>query len=138
MLEAVLTHLHNWFPVNNGRHAGTFSIVSGMPAVDFLANGQYFRVKGSVFSDGLHVYMGGERLKDETFEGEIWALAVPESVVSLAKEIEVYTSKNPESDKLSESFGGYSYSRASADGAPIGWQGAYSKRLAPYRRMNDD
>lgn len=139
MLETVLTHLHNWFPTKGGKHKGTFSIVSGMPDVDFLANGQYFRVKGSVFSDGLHVYQSGEALSDETFEGEIWALAIPKSVKELAVEIAAYTEKNPVTDKISESFGGYSYSRASGTtGAPTGWQGAFASRLAPYRRISDD
>ena len=110
-----------------------------MPDVDFLANGQYFRIKGSVFSDGLHVYQSGETLADETFEGEIWALAIPKSVKELAVEITTYTEKNPVTDKVSESFGGYSYSRASGTtGAPTGWQGALASRLAPYRRISDD
>ena len=52
MLEAVLTHLRNWFPVRCD--AGTFTIASGIPDVDFLRPGQYYRIKGSVFSDGLH------------------------------------------------------------------------------------
>lgn len=137
MLEAVLTHLRNWFPVRCA--AGTFTIASGMPDVDFLADGQYFRIKGSVFSDGLHVFNGGEMLQGETFEGEIWALAIPKSVKELATEITAYTEKNPVTDKVSESFGGYSYSRASGTtGAPTGWQGAFASRLAPYRRISDD
>lgn len=139
MLEAILTHLHNWFPVKGGKHAGEFTIASGMPDVDFLADGQYFRIKGSVFSDGLHVFNGGEMLQGETFEGEIWALAIPKSVKELSEEIAAYTEKNPVTDKVSESFGGYSYSRASGTtGAPTGWQGAFASRLAPYRRISDD
>lgn len=139
MLEAILTHLHNWFPVKGGKHAGEFTIASGMPDVDFLADGQYFRIKGSVFSDGLHVFNGGEMLQGETFEGEIWALAIPKTVEELATEITAYTEKNPVTDKVSESFGGYSYSRASGTtGAPTGWQGAFASRLAPYRRISDD
>ena len=64
MLEAVLTHLRNWFPVRCD--AGTFTIASGIPDVDFLRPGQYYRIRGSVFSDGLHVYQSGETLADET------------------------------------------------------------------------
>lgn len=139
MLEAILTYLHNWFPTKDGKHAGTFSIASGMPDVDFLLPGQYFRVKGSVFSDGLHIYKGGQALPDETFSGEIWALSIPHTVTALAEEIAAYAEKNPATDKVSESFGGYSYSRASGtSGAPLGWTGAFASRLAPYRRMNDD
>ena len=84
-------------------------------------------------------YQSGETLADETFEGEIWALAIPKSVKELAVEIAAYTEKNPVTDKVSESFGGYSYSRASGTtGAPTGWQGAFASRLAPYRRISDD
>ena len=61
MLEAVLTHLRNWFPVRCD--AGTFTIASGIPDVDFLKPGQYYRIRGSVFSDGLHVYQSGETLQ---------------------------------------------------------------------------
>lgn len=139
MLEAVLTHLHNWFPVKGGKHAGEFTIASGMPDVDFLADGQYFRIKGSVFSDGLHVFNGGEMLQGEMFEGEIWALAIPADIKALAVEVGEYQEKNPISDKTSESFGGYSYTRASgSSGVPAGWQGAFASRLAPYRRISDD
>ena len=137
MLEAVLTHLRNWFPVRCD--AGPFTIASGNPDVDFLRPGQYFRIRGSVFSDGLHVYQSGETLTDETFVGEIWALAIPKSVKELSEEITAYTEKNPVTDKVSESFGGYSYSRASGTtGAPTGWQGAFASHLAPYRRISDD
>lgn len=137
MLETVLTHLRNWFPVRCD--AGTFTIASGNPDVDFLRPGQYYRIRGSVFSDGLHVYQSGETLTDETFDGEIWALAIPKSVKELSAEIAAYTEKNPVTDKVSESFGGYSYSRASGTtGAPTGWQGAFASRLAPYRRISDD
>ena len=143
MLETVLTHLRNWFPVAGGKHAGTFEIISGVPAVDFLKPGQYYRVKGSVWSNGLHCYMEDE-LQEERFQGEIWALAIPPEVISLAGEIEAWREKNPETDKLSESFGGYSYTRgaAGATGAAgangSGWQAVFAARLAPYRRAYDD
>lgn len=142
MLEAVLSHIHNWFPVKNGRHAGTFTIVSGAPQVGFLAQGQLYRIRGSVFSDGLHRYGDEAPLREETFDGEVWALAVPPAVVSLANEIAEYNAKNPASDKTSESFGGYSYTRGGASstgGASAGgWQFAYASRLRPYMRPYDD
>lgn len=143
MLEAVLAHIHNWFPVKNGRHAGAFSIASGALDVDFLASGQFYRVRGSVFNDGLHRFgEEGTALHDETFDGEVWALSVPPAVVSLANEIAEYNIKNPASDKTSESFGGYSYTRggaSSSGGASSGgWTFAYASRLLPYMRPYDD
>ena len=55
MLESVLEWLKNWFEVS--RFEGDFSIKGGelTPPYDgFLQNGQYFRINGSVFNDGLH------------------------------------------------------------------------------------
>lgn len=143
MLETVLTHLHNWFPTRGGRHAGTFSIVSGMLFLDFsLLPGQYYRIRGSAMNDGLHQYGNGDILTDETFSGEVWALAVPRAVVDLSEEIAAWREKNPETDKVSESFGGYSYTRGgggtSSSSALSGWQGVFSSRLNAYRRPYDD
>ena len=138
MFETVLACLHNWFPARGGIRSGTFSIREGVPDVDFLQDGQYYRIKGSVFSDGLHIVGEQRLLRDEEFVGEIWALAVPEAVVKLAEEIADWRAKNPESDKASESFGGYSYNRgSSASGALGGWQLAFSDRLNVWRRPYD-
>ena len=86
MLEQVLTHLNNWFPAAGGAQTGTFSVQDGHLTLPFLQNGQYFRVVGSVFNDGLHQYPA-DGLTDETFEGSIWPLAIPKAVLSLADEI---------------------------------------------------
>ena len=139
MLEAVLTHLHNWFPAKNGKHAGAFVIASGALSPDIgLMPGQYYRIRGSTFNDGLH-YVGESALTDEAFVGEVWALAIPRAVQELAGEVAAWVEKNPETDKVSESFGGYSYSRAqNASGGVGGWQAAFSGRLNAWRRPNDD
>lgn len=134
MLETILNHLHNWFPIRGAARAGTFEIVSGAFAnVDFLKDGQYFRVKGSVFSDGLHQYPAFN-LADETFDGEIWPLAIPVQVIELAEEIEQWRDKNPETGKISESFENYSYTRASSGGEVVGWQRVFASRLNHWRK----
>ena len=140
MLEAVLTHLHNWFPARNGKHAGAFVIASGVLSPDVgLVPGQYYRIRGSVFNDGLHRVDGVEALTDEEFTGEVWALAIPKAVQELAEEIAAWRESNPETDKTSESFGGYSYSRGqSATGGVGGWQAAFASRLNAWRRPNDE
>lgn len=140
MLEEMLTHLHNWFPARNGKHAGAFVIASGVLSPDVgLVSGQYYRIKGSVFNDGLHRVDGGEALTDEEFDGEVWALCIPKAVQELAEEIAAWRESNPETDKTSESFGGYSYSRGqSATGGVGGWQAAFAGRLNAWRRPNDD
>ena len=139
MLEQVLMHLKNWFLVPGGIHEGTYTIEDGGIALPFLANGQYFRIVGSVFNDGLHQYPASD-LKAETFEGTVWALAVPQAVIDLASEIEAWQKKNGDasvSPYQSESFGGYSYSKAtdSASGGSVTWQTAFRSRLNAWRKL---
>ena len=139
MLEQVLMHLKNRFLVPGGIHEGTYTIEDGGIALPFLANGQYFRICGSVFNDGLHQYPATD-LKAETFDGTVWALAVPQAVIDLASEIEAWDKKNGEAASgiyQSESFGGYSYSKAtdSATGGAVTWQSAFRSRMNAWRKL---
>ena len=139
MLEQVLMHLKNWFLVPGGIHEGTYTIEDGGITLPFLENGQYFRIVGSVFNDGLHQYPAND-LKSETFEGNVWALAVPQAVIELAYEIESWQTKNGDasvSPYQSESFGGYQYSKAtdSASGGAVTWQSAFRSRLSAWRKL---
>lgn len=140
MLEEVLNHLHNWFQLEV--YPGTYTIEDGSIALPCLLPGQYFRIVGSVFNDGLHQYGPQmEVLRDETFDGAIWALAIPKAVVELADEIAAWQEKYKdalESPYASESFGGYSYTKAGGAneaGGSGGWQEAFRKKLNPYRKV---
>ena len=142
MLEAVLRHLKNWFIVPNGIHTGTFVVEDGSVVLPFLSNGQYYRIIGSVFNDGLHQYGADEGLKDETFEGTIWALAVPASILAIAKEVKAWEDKHgaeATGPYQSESFGGYSYTKATDanSGGAVTWESAFRARLNPYRRFRE-
>lgn len=139
MLEQVLMNIRNWFPVKGGIYSGTFTIKDGGIALPFLANGQYFRICGSVFNDGLHQYPEDD-LTDETFNGTIWALAIPKAVIELADEIGKWQEKNGEAASgiyQSESFGGYSYSKATdaETGGAVTWQSAFKKQLNAWRKI---
>ena len=139
MLEQVLMNIRNWFPVKGGIHSDTFTIKDGGITLPFLADGQYFRICGSVFNDGLHQYPAGD-LKTETFDGTVWALAVPQAVIELAAEIEEWQKKNGDasvSPYQSESFGGYQYSKAtdSASGGAVTWQSAFRSRMNAWRKL---
>ena len=139
MLEQVLMNIRTWFTVDGGIHSGTFTIEDGGITLPFLANGQYFRIIGSVFNDGLHQYPASD-LKAETFDGTVWALAVPQAVIELSSEIEAWEKKNGDasvSPYQSESFGGYSYSKAtdSASGGAVTWQSAFRSRLNAWRKL---
>lgn len=141
MLEQVLIHLRNWFQV--GIYPGTYVIEGGEIPLPFLQEGQYFRVCGSVFNDGLHQYGPAmEALRDEEFDGTIWALAIPKNVIDLAGEIAAWQEKYGavvDSPYTSESFGGYSYSKAGGteSGGTGGWQAAFRGRLNPYRKLRE-
>ena len=65
MLEKILRNLRNFFVVKDGVHEGTYAIESGTFSVDFLQHGQYFKIHGSVFNDGVYQYPV-DNLRDET------------------------------------------------------------------------
>ena len=138
ILTEICAELRNYFEVPNGRHFGTFTISGGSIApLDFLQEGQYFRIIGSVFNDGVHQYPASD-LTDEVLHGAVWAMALPPSLITLATEIEEYNKSDAgkASPYTSESFGGYSYTKATdANGAPISWQKAFASRLAKWRKL---
>ena len=138
MLTEICAEIRNYFEVPNGRHFGTFTISGGSIApLDFLQEGQYFRIVGSVFNDGVYQYPATS-LTDEVFEGAVWAMAAPPTLIALAAEIEAYNDSDASkaSPYTSESFGGYSYTKATdANGAPIGWQKAFASRLNKWRKL---
>ena len=138
MLTEICAELRNWFVVPDGVHIGTYTISGGSIApLDFLQEGQYFRIIGSVFNDGVYQYPATS-LTDEVFEGAVWAMAVPPSIISIAAEIKAYNESDAgkPSPFTSESFGGYSYTKETdANGAPIGWQKAFAGRLNKWRKL---
>lgn len=141
MLEQVLLYLKNFFIVENGVHEGKYAIKDGKIDLPFVQKGQYFRILGSVFNDGVYQYTDSValHLTDETFDGVIWALAIPKAVVKLAEDIEAWEARNAQDTPfVSESFGGYSYSRATnSSGQPAGWQDIFASRLAPYKKLRE-
>lgn len=136
MLEEVLQYLNNWFPIPNGIYFGEFTVQDGGITLPFLQYGQYFRVVGSVFNDGLHKYPAQD-LTGETFDGAVWALAVPKAVITLAGEIAAWNEKHGvPGPYTSESFGGYSYSKATnSSGVAVGWQDVFRSQLNGWRRI---
>ena len=143
MLETVLMYLNNWFVV--GRYDDTYTIEDGKLTLPFLVNGQYFRIVGSLFNDGVYKYADGAALDetgteitliDETFDGSVWALAIPKRFLSVVEEITAWTAKNGDSGPYtSESFGGYSYSKATnSKGLAVGWRDVFSSQLATWKK----
>lgn len=135
--------LHNWFV--RERHSGRYVISGGTIDIPFLQEGQYYRILGSVFNDGVHIYRSYE-LRDETFDGEIWAMAIPDAVIDLGERIVEWKKKYTAADSpalspfISESFGGYSYTKgsgssAASSGGANGWKGAFSDELNRWRKI---
>lgn len=152
MLTEICQYLRNWFNRKpNGddypKFSGEFVIEDNELKFDGLVNGQYYRIMGSLFNDGVHKY-GENDLTDETFTGVIWSMGVPKEVVQLAEEISEWQTKYGGVDGSmmspfnSESFGGYSYNK-SGGGASSGvqsagsgtWQGAFASRLNMWRKI---
>lgn len=72
---------------------------------------------------------------DETFDGAVWAMAIPPALEAIAVEIEEWKAKNADvlaSPYQSESFGGYSYTKGSDSAS---WQGVFAKRLNRWRKL---
>lgn len=142
MLETIMDYIHNYFV--RERYTGTFEIVDGRLSINFLQNNQYYKIIGSVFNDGVHQFPS-EDLTDEVFTGQIWAMAVPPTFVALCDEIKDWQSKYGEavmSPYSSESFGGYSYTKASGTGAKgdvlpgATWQSVFGSRLNHWRKIS--
>lgn len=148
MLTELCKEINNWFNYNQPKFFGTFVIADGAITHDLdLQEGQYFRIIGSVFNDGVHKYNDQLELQDETFEGAIWLMAIPPDVIALSKEIDDWKTKYQTIDSPSmspynsESFGGYSYSKGGG-GSSSGnvdlsgtWQGAFADRLNHWRKI---
>ena len=145
MLTELCKEINNWFTYNMPKYFGTFVIDNGKFEYDFgLQEGQPFRIVGSIFNDGVHLYNDGLKLHDETFEGAVWA--IPPEVIALSQEIDAWKAKYQSVDSPamspfnSESFGGYSYSKGG--GSSSGnidlsgtWQGVFADRLNQWRKI---
>lgn len=143
MLTELCQELHNWF--EREKRSGSFRIVDGMLEADFLLPGQYFRVMGSLFNDGIHQY-GNDFLNDEDFTGSVWSLAIPVAVIKLSEDIDAWRAKYEAPDSsamspyMSESFGGYSYSKGSAisgtgTGGATSWRTSFASRMNAWRKI---
>ena len=142
ILTEVCEYLNNYFWQK--KITGSFTISGGSIEIPALNNGQYFRIIGSTFNDGVHLYPATD-LTDEEFEGAIWAMAVPYTVIAIASDIKEWqtlyggASSSAMSPFNSESFGGYSYSKSGSGNANSGsnasWQDVFGGRLNKYRKL---
>jgi hypothetical protein len=149
MLTELCAEIRNYFvrDVDSDIIRGQFTISGNViTPLSSALDGQYIRIVGSVFNDGVWKYSpdGIEGLVDEEFDGAVWLMSVPPAVIDLSNEIDVWIAANKDvtnSPYQSESFGGYTYSLKSGGGSSSGgsngatWQNIFSDRLKPYRRL---
>lgn len=137
MIGDICAELNNYFVQNI--MVGKYAITDGTIELDdYLQDGQYFRIVGSVFNDGVYTYPATD-LTDETFFGAIWAMSVPPSFIALCSKVDKWCKSDAAevSPYTSESFGGYSYTRATdSSGAPATWREIFAKDLNKYRRAS--
>lgn len=153
-ITEICAYCRNYFAPKSKReneeykHSGTFEISGqNISPLDFLKEGQYFRIVGSDLNDGVqcNTAEGLQNLQDETFTGEIWEMSVPRAFLAMCEDIAAWRAANESADSAnmspytSESFGGYSYSK-SVGNAVTGasnatWQGVFSNRLNAWKRI---
>lgn len=120
------------------RREAEYTISGGTFTLDDMQNGQYFRIAGSVFNDGVYTYPV-HGLINETFKGVIWYMAVPYEIVQLVDEISEWEEKNGtivNGPYRSESFGGYTYTKETgAGGGAYTWKDAFKAKLDRWRKI---
>lgn len=142
-LTELCQELRNWFVLD--KTFGEFTISEGEISLsDFLQEGQYYRIVGSVFNDGVHKYGESDLVDEQPFEGAIWAMGIPKSVLDLLDDINEWQDKYGEtvnSPYSSESFGGYSYTKASGSsgsgstGSGVNYRAVFADRLNRWRKI---
>lgn len=136
MLSDLLGTINNWF--EDEKIIGDFVITDGTLKIDDAVEGQYVRICGSKFNDGVYIYPL-ESLTDETFSGAVWLLKVPKEVLELNDDIDTWKIKNQkqlESPYQSESFGGYSYTlKSGSDSEGYNWQSQFRNEIKRWRKL---
>ena len=150
-LTALCRELKNYFTADEDKKFGDFTISGG--AIDLsdlvsggsLQSGQYFRIVGSTFNDGVYQYPAAN-LTDETFSGAIWLMRGEglRAALALLDDINAWVAKynaegsNVDSPYSSESFGGYSYTKAAGGNSTADagtWQSQFHSRLNSLRKI---
>ena len=142
MLTQICRDLNNYFETEI--YTGKFVIENGEIDLSEIVNegdlrtGQYFRIAGSIFNDGIYQYPATE-LQDEEFNGAVWCMAIPKDFLELVEKIQSWSNtydSTLNSPYQSESFGGYSYSNVSGNsGGAITWKSQFRSELNNWRKM---
>jgi len=154
-LFEVCHYLRNWF--ERDKYVGEFTIADGQIGQQYydglttdkmqLDGAPFIRIINSHYNDGIHnLPIIPNQLQDETFDGGVWTMYVPAAVLSIVHEIELWQQKYGGADGAlnspytSESFGGYSYSKAGGGdsangGGGTSWKDVFGSRLWQWRKL---
>lgn len=138
-LYEILKYLRNFFPGERWTLKDE-EITEGEVPLPGLQKGDLFLIEESRRNDGVHVY-GSAGLYGETVSGTATEMCVPDALLELVKEINAWQETYSDaiaSPYTSESFGGYSYTKASsiAEGnTAISWKTQFKDRLSVWRKL---
>lgn len=138
-LYELLVYLRNFFPGEKWQFFGE-DITDKRLLLPGLENGDYYLIEGSRRNNGIHVY-GNSDLRNETYSGIVTELCIPTELLILLDEINAWQEKHAEalqSPYQSESFGGYSYTKASESvgtGESMSWKTVFAPRLRMWRKI---
>ena len=143
MLSEVCAYLRNYFDDGQAHTFGEIEIKNGALFTPCnLKAGQYFRIVGSTFNDGVYQFQTTALNNDEIFNGAVWGMAVPPELIALISEMEAWKTSNAyalNTPYQSESKADYSYSLKSsgnsADGGAMTVINQFSGRLARWRKL---
>ena len=152
MLTDLCAYLKNWFDEDEfhrklPRWEQEFTITDGK--IDLsgkILDGQMFRIYGSMLNDGVYIYNEDLTLIDETFTGLIQSMRTEPDFIKLVNDINEWLSKYGTATSTamspfnSESFGGYSYSKAGngtggSDGAGASPYSVFGARMARWKKI---
>lgn len=143
MLSEVCAYLRNYFDNGQPHTFGEIEIRNGALFTPCnLKAGQYFRIIGSTFNDGVYQFPTTALNNDEIFNGAVWGMAVPPDLIDLITEMEAWKTNNAyalNTPYQSESKADYSYSLKSSgnstDGGAMTVINQFSGRLARWRKL---
>lgn len=136
--------LHNFFEIEKYIESVTIENGALLGFSDRLQENQYFRIVGSVFNYGVYKYPATD-LKDETFSGAVWAMAVPPSALALFNTIKEWDSQygnnaDNYSPYTSEAMHHYSrtfatYTNSNGEVVRPTWQAVFRTELNRWRKI---
>lgn len=136
VIDELCAECRNYFTSDKDKLSGDFTITNGsLNLGDSAKNGQYFRVIGSTFADGIHQNPSVFE-QDESFSGCIWLMKIPmqfiRDAVLIKDWIDKYGDESSASPYTSESFDNYSYSKDST--AKGGWKSQFGTTISRWRK----